>query len=154
MVLNEIESWPKRAKELILGADGEEALVDVLGQLNSAERGIGDERRRAAGEVVHGTSGERWAFEQGRRAVRSFNNSSLLSKFMEAFESDPWHTLKQLIAADALRVSWQYTNLTRVAEKAGVQLSETNVAVADGDEHDIGAVWQDASPRYVPIEAG
>ena len=151
--LDYIARFPTIARDLLLGQYVDEARVDVLGTIRSAEVGLADVRKLGASEIEPGTRGERFEFEQGRQSTKTYNTSSLLAKFMRAYNLDPLTTLLRLIDMDVVRLSWQYKKLLAAVEASHISLTTTNNEIEDGDPNiDIGKVWKNGYPRYVAIE--
>ena len=151
--LDALALFPTLAHDLLLEANNDEAVVDVLGSIRSAEIGLADVRKMGASEIVNGTKGDRFSFNQSRVSTKTYNTDSLLMKFMAAWKMSPLDVIRQLIAHDVIRLSWQYEKLLVAARFAGVNLITSNSEVSDGDECDIGRIWKAGYPSYVGIES-
>lgn len=144
-----LAQYPQQVKQAIMLAQGDGEMVDVLGTVNSVERHVGDQRRRAAAELEPGIEGDFWEFGQGRIAKRSYNTTSLLNKFIRARDESLLGVIIWLIDNDILRVSWQWKKLQAAVNRYDISLSIAKHEIQDGDvKHDIGEVWGWGSPKY------
>lgn len=140
-----------RVKETLLHAEGESAVIDVIGDLRSIETGLADLRKGAAVEFEDGMEGRRWRFEQGMRSVRSYNTARLVQKFSLASGESLFDTIMLLLREKAFRLEWRFTNLERAAAKYGVVLVTAQQEISDGDDADIGVYWKSGYPSYKPV---
>lgn len=106
-------------------------LAYIIQQLSAYKRSLLDEVRLA--------EGERFRTVQSRKASRSYNTAAILSAFD--------HDLHALLDADAVRLSWRWTELKRYAYQAGVTLSIAPREIEDTGEVDgptlVGETWTD-----------
>lgn len=148
--LDHIEHFPVLVKEAIVHARGEADLVDILGTVRAAERGMQNERRRADAEIPPGTNGNRFVMEQGRAAKRSYNTPSLLGLFLKELMHDSLvTTLSYLLAKGIITIKWNWTPLQKETRDRGIGLRVARHEITDGDlDWDIGEVWGDGYPSY------
>ena len=147
-----LEQVPAKAKALTLKADGDEQLIDVLGTINSVEQGLGSLRRGTDVEVPAGLAGKRWKMEQGQRATRSYNSTSLVTKFAKAVKRSPFETVGLLIALNVVKLEWHWTNLQKAAANYNVPLMVGYEEVVDGGDIDVGETWKTGRPKYVRVD--
>lgn len=152
--LDRIDNWPSVAKGALTLAQGTERFVDVLGQLNKSAGQVSSIRRRFQAEVEDGEHGELYLLKRGRQAKRTYNLSGILLKFQEKWQHvTVLVTLMRLIEEDVIRISFQWTNLRKLAADYDVPLSiVNNRKVESGDpDYDVGEEWFDSSPSYEPL---
>jgi hypothetical protein len=150
--LDELAHLPGIVNDLVLDASTEAQTVDALGTIRSVETGLAEVRKMGASEVVDGTRGERFAFEQGMTSTKTYNTQSLVAKFMRAWNLDPLQTFLRLIDMDVVRLSWQYTKLMKAVQANGISLTTTNNEIEEGDPNiDIGKLWKHGYPKYVAV---
>ena len=150
--LDALAQFPILARDLLLEVTSDEAMVDVLGSIRSAEIGLAEVRKMGASEITDGTRGDRFSFSQSPVSTKTYNMDSLLAKFILAWGVGPLDVLRRLVEMDVIRLSWQYKKLLAAARTAQVNLITSHNEVSDGDEHDIGRVWKDGYPSYKGIE--
>jgi hypothetical protein len=132
----EISSWAKSVTDTIkhdMPTDSE--LADVVADLQTAERTLAECRRMLLSELTGPISGRRYRIVETRQAKRSYNTSGLLAAF------GGFGALPELVAQDAVRISWQWTNLQRAAQREDVTLSVAQHEIDDGDEALVGETW-------------
>ena len=126
---------------------GDDELADVIADLKEAERVLADTRKMLQSEVTGPLEGRDYALVESRRATRSYNDSALLQSF---WQGDLNETLHELMAADVVRLSWQWSKLERLADRRDVSLRIAKHEVSDGDEEHVGENWTtsyDVRPR-------
>lgn len=147
-----LNTVPGLVKQAILEAEDDE-LIDVLGTANSIQSQIGDIKRTAAAEVSDGDHGKAWAFEQGRKAERSYNTQGLFTRLLEEIDvEDLPHLIVWLMGRDVIRLSWQWTPLLKLIKEFNLDLKITRHEIEDGDpDFEIGEYWKPASPSYKAV---
>jgi hypothetical protein len=152
-LLERIVEFPALVNQAIQAAP-EDRMVDVLGEVNSVATRIGALKRMAASEVHDGDHGEQWAVEQKRRGKRSYNTGGLLHNIGEQMgHTSTLRLLMELIQLGVIRITWQWTALQALVKQENLDLRRARHEIADDDpEFDYGEFWEDANPRYVPIE--
>lgn len=132
------EEWARGLAETIRNEGvADDQLADTVGDLRAAERVLADVRRMLMSELTGPVVGERAEVTESRSAKRSYNTSGLLSAF------GGFDALPRLVSQDVVRVSWQWSNLRRVAAAEDVTLSVASHEIEDGDtEALIGEVWE------------
>jgi hypothetical protein len=114
--------------------------ADVIGRLANVSRIVNDYKRALLSELSGPTRGDRYQILESNVADRSYNSARLIHSFHEA-----GYGLTDLVARDAVRLSWQWTNLLRAARDARVDLTITQREIEDTGEIDgphIGEVWR------------
>lgn len=124
--------------------------IDVIGRLRDVEKRLAAYRRTLEAEMNPDDVGADYKVEARRTATRSYNTPRLIVDFAREGVDLP-----DLVAADVVRVGWQWTNLRRVASAAGVTV---NVAARELDPDDVdldsphvGETWKHQY-RVVPKE--
>jgi len=149
-----LNTVPGLVKQAILEAEGGE-LIDVLGTANSIQSQIGAIKRTAAAEVTDGEHGDRWRFEQGRKANRTYNTNGLLATLRDELEFEELQqVLIFLLNRDVIRLNWQWSKLTKLVKEHNLDLKVARHEITDGDpEYDMGEWWTAASPSYEVVDA-
>lgn len=120
---------------------GDEA--DWLGRLDKVIADLRDKRRVVIDELDAPMTGFEYKIEESRSAKRTYNTAAILKQF----DSKGW-TLHQLLAMDAVRLSWRWTELRKAYQVANLDLTVAAREVSDAgdlDEAPVGEVW---STRY------
>lgn len=116
----------------------DEETADYLGRLDKVIRTLSAHRRLIMDEVPGPLPGRDYRIIERRESTRSYNTSALLRSFAKEDV-----TIEELVASDALRLSWQWTNLRAVANAYDIGLRIAGHEVTDGDEADhVGEVWK------------
>lgn len=151
------ESIPETANQLIVDANSDEELVDLLGEMRRAEKGLAQLRTDTAAEVEP-TSGERWEMTQGTRNVYSFNGTRLLAKILGEGglgDGSLITALQLLMDRGVIDFKWKYTPLIELLEEIDVGVNIAYHKVEEGDtEYDIGRVKLPGYPSYSRKEIG
>lgn len=113
----------------------DDQLPDVVADLQAAERTLADVRRMLMSEVAGPTQGQHFRIVSSRSAKRSYNTDGLLAAF------GGLSALPDLVAADAVRLQWRWSELRRKAEVEDVTLIVASHEIGDGDEALIGENW-------------
>ncbi len=153
--LDALEEYPTIVKDTLFAADGDEQLADLLGVLDRNTRMVSAERKIALSEIPDEVTGSRYTMAlKGGKYDRSYNFSTLLSKLMDGTGLKLLELLIYLREQDVLRISWQWTNLTKIAREYNVELTiqSGGLPVVDGDNADVGQKWKDGSPGFTRIE--
>ena len=112
----------------------EDDSVDTVGLLRAAEVKLAELRRRLVAEMDGTETGELYRAVETRSAKRSYNTNGLLA----AFDGG----LRDLMASDAVRLQWRWSQLQQVAEAYDVTLSIAKHEIEDGDPDAlVGEVW-------------
>lgn len=113
----------------------DDQLPDVVADLQAAERTLADVRRMLMSEVTGPTQGQHFRIVSNRSAKRSYNTDGLLAAF------GGYSALPSLVAADAVRLQWRWSELRRKAEVEDVTLVVASHEIGDGDDALIGENW-------------
>ena len=154
-VVEMIEEFPAQVRWAIEHAP-DDRLVDVLATINSTATQINVEKRRAASEVQDGDHGETWKVEQGRKGVRSFNTSNLVTKIgIQLGHVTSWETIRMLLFDKVIKIEWSWSNLEKLIRVHNLDLAVARHEIEDGDpEFDIGEFYVDGYKKYLPREEG
>jgi hypothetical protein len=150
---DEIRGFPSTVKLAIEHAP-DDRLVDVLGEVNSVATRIGALKRIAASEVHDGDHGEQWQVEQKRRGKRSYNTGGLLYQLGEQmYYTNTLALLMDMISLGVISLKWNWSPLKELMQQHNLDLRRATHEIEDDDpDYDYGEYWEDANPRYVPIE--
>lgn len=150
--LNGMRQWPHEARRLILDAPDEGARVDILGTMREVEKGLAEERRLAMTEIETGTTGDEFTVTQGFINERSYNSTSLLQQFADAYGQSLLATIGTLKRLGVLELKWNWTPLKNEAASAGVSYSTVQHEVIDGEDFDIGVNRKPGYPSFKRID--
>ena len=152
--LDELEEYPKRVKLALSLAENDEETTDLLGVLDSNKRIVEGHRKLALSEIPNEVTGRRYEMApKGGKHERSYNFSTLLSKLMDGTGMKLLELLIYLRERDVIRITWQWTNLTKVIREYNIELiTTTGGLVTDGDSADVGQRWKDGYPGFTRIE--
>lgn len=149
--LKKLRGYPAYCKTLILRAEGDE-LIDILAEINSVERQLGELRRSHQAELVDKEAGEEWEVKTSRSCARSYNNPGLILKAAEALNVTPLRAMALLSMGDpkeaVLKLTWGWRNLQRFASENDVTLTIAPHEIEEGEDADVGEVWTTSSVRY------
>ena len=153
--LNQLEDYPKQIKGALIAAEGDRQVADLLGVIDANARVVAGHRKMGLSEIPDRVMGHRYSLKpKGGKYVRSYNFSTLLSKLMDGTGMKLLDLLIYLRDKDALRFSWQWTNLGEVIREYNIEITKTNRPILDGDSADIGEDWKDGAPGFTRIEEG
>lgn len=133
----QIDEIGRLVSEMDLPPVGNEA--DWLGRLDKVMRDLRGKRADVMAELDGPVAGEEYVVTESRAAKRSYNTAAILSQFA----AKDW-TLHNLLALDAVRLSWRWSELRKAYQQAGVDLTVAAREVVDAgdvDEPPIGEVW-------------
>ena len=147
-----LSKYPSAVKELLL--DAGDRVPDVLGQVHANQGRIRELKKRFSSELADGEHGDEYRVVIGHSGDRTYNTSSLLRKFMMAFDLSALNTLLRLMKADVVLLSWQWKKLEHFAQVEGISLKvKTKAIITDGDPtFDIGVVWKDSTPTFIGVD--
>lgn len=129
----------------------DEQIVDVIGHTRALERRLAEWRRGLESEVTSGDKGTEFEVQESRSAKRSYNTNGILAAFTQGMHR-PEEALYELIAEDALRLTWRWTQLQAAAQRHDVTLAVAKHEIEDGDpDAVIGEVWT-SKTTIVPLE--
>jgi predicted NAD/FAD-binding protein len=131
-------------------------LVDTVGELDRLITQLRDYRALLMSEIASGDTGQTYRAIESRSATRSYNTDKLLLDVMRRLSAaaDLSHAVGYLREADAVRLTWRWTELQRVARDLDLTLSIAKHQIEGGDPAThIGEVWG-STVRVEPIEGG
>lgn len=112
--------------------------ADYIGRLDKVIRTLQGHRRLIMDELSGPVSGTDYRIVERRECARSYNDTALLRSFDREEIGIP-----ELVEADVLRLSWQWSKLRSLANLADIGLRIAGHEVTDGDEADhVGEVWK------------
>ncbi len=112
---------------------------DELGRIDKIIRDLTLIRKTSLAELEGPVSGSAYRVTEQRKAKRSYNAAAIFASFHDA----GWG-LQELMDADAVRITWQWTNLKAAAYSADVEMRIAGHEVEDEGEIDaaqVGEVW-------------
>ena len=137
MLLNEIEDAIQALEAHPYPSDTE--AVDWAGRIGHLISRLNTVKRGLMSEMTGPTRGEAYQIIETNAAERSYNSAAIIKAF-----ADEGLSLPDLIRFDAVRLSWRWTELNRVA-RGKVDLRVTQREIDDtGDVEGpmIGEVWK------------
>jgi len=146
--LKYLQAIPGHAKDIILRAEGDD-LIDVLAEVNSVERMLGQIRRGHQTELVDEDEGSEWAVKTSRSAQRTYNTPSLVVKASEVLNVSPLRAIAELKERGILSINWKWTQLKDFLIEHDLEYVTVSHEIEDEDNADIGEVWTTSSVRYV-----
>jgi len=147
VLLKQVRSFPRTTRELIMSCDGDE-YIDAIAEIRRVEKSIAGQRSRHAKEASNGDHGKMWRIVIGRKAIRSFNSMSLLTKFADALDKSLLETIGYLMNNKVLTLEWGWSKLKKEANYLNVDLTIAHHEITDGDSADVGEIWIDNYPSY------
>lgn len=145
-----IEGMRKTLTALKLCPVSEDELVDVAGEVKALVAALTEYRKGLEAEMPAKATGKGYRATESRTAKRSYNTNGILAAFSRAKTprgaSVPFwnHSgyLGGLLEADAVRLTWRWTELKAMAERYDVTLTVAHHEIEDGDPDAlIGEVW-------------
>lgn len=133
----QLDDLRQKVTDLNLPGLGEEA--DWLGKLDEIIRLLRDHRANVIEELDGPVSGSQYRVVEGRSASRSYNTAAIL----HAFNYADW-SLQDLMAVDAVRLSWRWSELRKAYQMAALPLTVAGREVEDDGDIEapaIGEVW-------------
>ena len=131
------------------------AAADAFGAVRRAEVDLADWRRGLLSEQDEPAEGIGYKIVEERKAARSFAVSPIMKSVMDAEGTlDGYRVLRELLAEGAVRLSWQWTALSKFFAKRGITMSIANHEIEDegvADAPHVGQVWR-SSWRVVARE--
>ena len=125
-------------------------MVDTIGRLKALEGRLSRYRKDLESEVIAGDTGDEFVVTEARSAKRSYNTNGILSAFAEAPTGHS--ALQLLLAEDAVRMTWRWSQLQTAAQRHDVTLAVAKHEIEDGDPDAlVGEVWTSRT-GVVPIE--
>jgi len=149
-----IEGMRKTLGSLKLCPLSEGELVDVAGEVKALVAALTEYRKGLEAEMPSKAVGRGYRATESRSAKRSYNINGILGAFGRvvydgAGYDDP---LRLLMAEDAVRLTWRWTQLQAAAEQHDVTLSIAKHEIEDGDPDAlVGEVWSSRT-SVVPKE--
>lgn len=120
----------------------DDSLPDLIADLDHAEKILKAYRATLLAEAPGPLVGESFELKATNAATRSYNTSGLLAAF------GGLSALPELVAADVVRINWQWSNLQKEANRRDVSLTVAKHEIEDGDPDAlVGEVWK---TRLVP----
>ncbi len=151
--LDVLEAYPAAVKAAVVAAQGDEDLTDLLGVIDANKRIVESHRKSALSEVPDITVGHRYSMRpKPGKYDRTYNFSTLLSKLMDGTGMKLLELMIYLRERDALRFSWQWTNINKVIREFDIDMITSSKPVEDGDTADVGQQWKDGTPGFTRIE--
>jgi len=145
--INDVESAFGALKNHAVPGD---EMVDTIGRLKALEGRLARYRKDLESEVVAGDTGEEFVVTEARSAKRTYNTNGILSAFLT--DQEGFDSLRMLMQADAVRLTWRWSQLQTAAQRHDVTLAVAKHEIEDGDPDAlVGEVWTSRT-GVVPIE--
>ena len=115
--------------------------ADYIGRLDKIIRTLQGHRKTIMDELPGPVSGREYRIVEERYSERSYNTRAL----REAFEHDSQYesvSLDDLIEADVVRLSWQWTKMRNLAIKKDIGLRIAGHEITDEEADHVGEVWK------------
>ncbi len=146
----------RAASDLTRQAIPEDEAVDVVGEVAAIIRDLQAFTRSLKSEMAPEATGRGYVATTTRSAKRSFNTQGLLAATQEAMaeqimEDESRHVtmvdaLKALMAVDAVRLTWRWTELQAAAIEHDIPMTIVRHEIEDGDPKAlVGEVWTEAT---------
>jgi hypothetical protein len=132
------------------GAD----LADTVGELDRIIGRLRDYRTLLMSEIVSGDAGVAYRAVKIRSADRSYNTDKILVDIMRRLSAsaDLSHAVGYLRDADAVRLTWRWTELQQAARDLDLTLNVAKHQIEDGDPSaHVGEVWT-STVKIVALE--
>ena len=136
-----MDALEKAVNSLELPGVGEEA--DWLGRLNFIMGKLNAHKKAVLSELDGPVSGDSYKVYETRWTKRSYNTAALLSAF-----ADSGLELRDLVAAGAVKLSWQWTALRNVARDGFVGLRIAPHEIEEDGDVDAAHVGEVAQSRW------
>lgn len=144
--------YASRVSQLVMDAEDEAQLVDLLEVITTNASLTAATKKDTLVELENETEGHRYMMSRGGKNERTYNWTTLLSKFMDATTFRLLDLLVYLRQEDIIRISWQWSNLQNAARRFDVDLVIANREITDGDSADVGLNWVTGSPKFTKKE--
>jgi hypothetical protein len=137
----------RAAGELIRSPIPEDEAVDVVGEVAAVIRDLQALIRSLKSEMAPEATGEAYTATTSRSAKRSYNTQGILAAAAIVMGSDDLtDTLRTLMEADAVRLTWRWTELQAVAIEYDMPMTIVRHEIEDGDPKAlVGEIWTEAT---------
>ncbi len=136
----------RAAGDLIRTPIPEDAMVDVAGEVAAVIRDLQALNKTLKAEMAPEATGESYKATTSRSAARSYNTQGILAAAGEALGADLTDTLRTLMAEDAVRLTWRWTELQAAAIEYDFPMTIVRHEIKDGDPVAmVGEVWTEAT---------
>ncbi len=131
-------------------------LLDVIGDTEVVIRMLRDFVGMLKSELPDKAATPRYREAGGRSAARSYNTDRILAKVAAVRPGgEMMSVLRHLMARDALRLTWRWTELKGVYESLDLPMTIVRHEIEDGDpDADVGEVWTTATKVEAVPDAG
>lgn len=136
-----MDALERAAADLELPPIGGEA--DWLGRLNKVMADLNVQKKAVLSELDGPVEGDGYKVFETRWTKRSYSTAPILSDFGR----QGWD-LRDLLAAGAVKLAWQWTGLRRAAQEAGVALTVAPHEIEDDGEIISSHVGEVAQTRW------
>lgn len=133
----------------------EDEAVDVVGEVAAIIRDLQDFNKSLKSEMAPEATGRGYVATTSRSAKRSYNTQGLLAATVAAMDTrreagtppfSLFDALKALMAADAVRLTWRWTELQAAAIEYDIPMTIVRHEIEDGDlKALVGEVWTEAT---------
>ena len=121
-------------------SDGE--LPDAIASVKAIEGELADLRKAYLAEAPGPLDGRNFRLVERASAKRTYNPDAIIGAFIESGVR-VWDVVSYLMARDAVRLTWRWTELKKVFAEQGVTLKTAGHEIAPGEEtgEHVGEVW-------------
>ncbi len=145
-----VEALQQAAKAVTDAIPDDDELADAVGLVRQVERKLQDARLRwervaqemepipdedrsvePKGRAVPVARGKRYELVPQHKTVRSYNTPAIFTAIQNATDWTSWATLRDLMEADALRLTWRWTELNNLLAELRVPLHKGYEEVDD-----------------------
>ena len=115
-------------------------IIDEVGELGALIKKLTAIKRALMSELPGPVRGDKYQLTEINEAKRTYNSAVILKSFAE----NEW-TLQDLIRADAVRLTWRWSQLNRAVRDARVMVTIAQREIDDDGDLDgpmVGEVWK------------
>ena len=149
--VNGLRKIVPNVKETLMKAEGEGAVIDVLGEIKQIEKGLTSLRQGTQVEFESYQRGARWRIVVPSPNQRSYNTPGLISKFTAALDTSPMKTIGWLLATGAIKITWGWQKLEEAAYALDIPLVIAQHEIENGDDADVGVYKAKGYPKYEEV---
>ncbi len=136
----------RAASDLIRQPIPEDEAVDVVGEVAAIIKDLQAFNKSLKSEMAPAATGRGYVATTSRSATRSYNTQGILSAAGRAMGAGTFEALKTLMKADAVRLTWRWTELQEAAIEHDIPMTIVRHEIEDGDpDAMVGEVWTEAT---------
>jgi hypothetical protein len=132
----------RAAGDLIRSPIPDDDAVDVIGEVAAVVKDLQALMRSLKVELAPAATGTDYVATESRSAKRSYNTQGILMATARTLDMSPFDALKALMDADAVRLTWRWTELQAAAVEYDIPMTIVRHEIEDGDpDASVGEVW-------------